>query len=222
MSTGSRRAYDRRVKTSPLVPADANAFSISSIHKTTGASFCANSKVLCSFFSLSPTNLSYNAPRVQTPAHRPTLQRLPVRQGSSASLHARNQNPLGRLQPESPAFNVNALLRFRDPVTQASAPATSSKDVSRRPSRSVLRFAGLALCIEHGIEQSGIYHIPTRHDASAAMRIASSLESPARFRASWPMPAGSNATRKGALSAFSSASTPFTPGNNSSDDGKSS
>ena len=27
---------------SPLVPADANAFSISSIHNTSGASFCAN------------------------------------------------------------------------------------------------------------------------------------------------------------------------------------
>ena len=41
---------ERPASGSPLEPAPANAFSISSIHKTDGAIFCPRSKALRSFF----------------------------------------------------------------------------------------------------------------------------------------------------------------------------
>ena len=69
---------DNPASASPLEPAEANAFSISSIHSTIGESFCASSSALCSFFSLSPTNLSYNAPassRASSNPHSPATAR---------------------------------------------------------------------------------------------------------------------------------------------------
>src|SRR5258707_7047050 len=60
-SVASNRC-DNPASASPLEPAEANAFSISSIHNTTGEIFCATSSAFFSRFSLSPTNLSYSAP----------------------------------------------------------------------------------------------------------------------------------------------------------------
>ncbi len=62
VSKVASRRCDKPASASPLLPAEAKAFSISSIHRTMGASFCASSRAFCSLFSLSPMNLSYSAP----------------------------------------------------------------------------------------------------------------------------------------------------------------
>ena len=214
-SVASRRC-DNPASASPLEPAEANAFSISSIHNTSGASFCANSRALRRRRSLSPTYLSYSAPassRANSNPHSPATAR-------AAKLFPQPctpviSTPFGGTKPNRRPSGVSAFLRFAIQSRRRRNPATSTNDASRRIVSINPSVFSASRFVSSTAPSNPASALPLSSALFRSARNASSSGKPTKFCASSLIAAASKEIGI-RCSRFNSASTCITPANKSS------